>query len=174
MTSIGAKGDRKIAAEDSCPSASAQPWVAAPTGLPCLRRAEAFRVGAMIPLTQRQIKCHTMPSNFTRKSLKTNDGHPNEVSHFFEGPISRTRAVFRFSASAFRFRQKKRNTVALLFQRNSLKTNDGHPNKAKHFFEGRISRFAQRASLSDSNFSTRRFLATNHSPLATFLSGGII
>ena len=177
---------------------------------PCARRAEALRVGTINHGTQRQIKCHTMPSNrrsdkdrrperptgaegslrdrpssrrikchtmpskFTRKSLKTHDGHPNEVSHFFEGPISGGRAIFRFSASTFRFRQKKRNTVALLFQRNSLKTNDGHPNKAKHFFEGRISRFAQRAPLSDSNFSIRSFLATNHSSLATFLPGGII
>jgi hypothetical protein len=77
--------------------------VAAATGLPCARRAEALLVGAIIHGTQRQIKCHTMPSNFTRKSLKTNDGHPNEVSHFFEGRISRTRAVFRFSIFDFRF-----------------------------------------------------------------------
>src|ERR1022692_4617820 len=102
MTSVGAKGDRKIAAEDFCPSASPQPWVAALTGLPCLRRAEALRGGAINHGTQRQIKCHTMQSNSTRKSLKTNDGHPNEVSHFFEGPISRTRAVFRFSSFDFR------------------------------------------------------------------------
>src|ERR1017187_10292969 len=85
MTSIGAKGDRKIAGEDFCPSASAQSWVAAPTGLPCLRRAEALRVGAINHGTQRQIKCHTMQSNFTRKSLKTNDGHPQRSVTLFRG-----------------------------------------------------------------------------------------
>ncbi len=52
--------------------------------LSVLRRtkpAAALRVGAVIPLAPRQIKCHTMQSNFTRKSLKTNDGHPKEVTH---------------------------------------------------------------------------------------------
>ena len=32
------------------------------------------------------IKCHTMPSHFPRKSQKTNDWHPDEVSHFFVPP----------------------------------------------------------------------------------------
>ena len=40
-----------------------------------------------------QIKCHIMPSHFRLISLKTNDRHPREVSHFFVAclgsPISR-------------------------------------------------------------------------------------
>jgi hypothetical protein len=28
---------------------------------------------------------HTMPSKFSLKSLKTKDGHPDKVTHFFEG-----------------------------------------------------------------------------------------
>jgi hypothetical protein len=32
----------------------------------------------------RQIKCHTMQSNFGLKLLKTNDGHPDKVTHIFE------------------------------------------------------------------------------------------
>jgi hypothetical protein len=34
--------------------------------------------------TLRQIKCHTMQSNFASKLLKTKDRHPNKVTHFFE------------------------------------------------------------------------------------------
>ncbi len=47
----------------------------------------------------RQMKCHTMPSNFGAKSLKTNDGAPCEVSHFFD-PLGRV-ALWTLSGAAF-------------------------------------------------------------------------
>lgn len=34
-----------------------------------------------------QLKCHTMPSNCQRISLKTNGRHPHKVSHFFKGVL---------------------------------------------------------------------------------------
>ena len=87
-------------------------------------RAQACQIRATSPLSLLQITRHTMQSNFTRKSLKTNDGHPKEVTHKsgvqcpgfsavwirrrpefspFDFPISRARAVFRFSNFDFRF-----------------------------------------------------------------------
>jgi hypothetical protein len=45
----------------------------------------------------RQIKCHTMQSNFMPKSLKTNAGHPRKVTHFFEAAETLLSAVFHES-----------------------------------------------------------------------------
>jgi hypothetical protein len=41
-----------------------------------------------------QIKCHTMPSNFPRKCLKTKESNPDEVSHFFVQPVRTLAAKF--------------------------------------------------------------------------------
>ena len=52
--------------------------------LSVLRRtkpAAALRVGAVIPLAPRQIKCHTMQSNFQCKLLKTKKSGIHEVTH---------------------------------------------------------------------------------------------
>jgi len=42
-----------------------------------------------------QKKCHTLQSNFTRKSLKTHDGHPKEVTHNSEVQCTGISAVWR-------------------------------------------------------------------------------
>ncbi len=42
--------------------------------------------------------------------------------------------------------QIKCNTVALNFQRNSLKTKDGHPRKVRHFFKGLLTRNLTRSA----------------------------
>jgi hypothetical protein len=43
----------------------------------------------------RQVNRHKVPIEFLPKSLKTNDGHTRQVSHFFE---VRQLVFFRFSA----------------------------------------------------------------------------
>ncbi len=47
----------------------------------CNKGANALQTGAILCLSLRQITRHTMQSNFTRKSLKTNDGHPYKVTY---------------------------------------------------------------------------------------------
>jgi hypothetical protein len=56
--------------------------------------AEARQIGAVSRLPLPQITRHTMQSNFTRNSLKTNDGHPNKVTHKSGGQCSGFSAVW--------------------------------------------------------------------------------
>ncbi len=75
------------AATEHAPNARWREGCAEPLVLSVLRRTRRTvtpRTQATSPLSPRQITRHTMQSNFTRKSLKTNDGHPKEVTHFFE------------------------------------------------------------------------------------------
>jgi hypothetical protein len=48
--------------------------------------ASAMGIHVAPPLKNSPIKCHTMPSNCEPKSLKTKEGAPDEVSHFFSRP----------------------------------------------------------------------------------------
>jgi len=50
---------------------------------PC-RRLSRRTKSAASPPNPHQTKCHTMPSHFRPISLKTNDRHPDEVSHLFK------------------------------------------------------------------------------------------
>jgi hypothetical protein len=59
-----------------------------------LRSAEQFRGWDNAPL--RQIKCHTLQSNFSPKLLKTKVRRPLQVTHFFRG---RTAGFFASSIS---------------------------------------------------------------------------
>jgi hypothetical protein len=56
-----------------------------------------------------QITRHTMQSNFTRKSLKTNDGHPNKVTHFLKTglPVSTVSRVWEINPRPSRLRRTK-------------------------------------------------------------------
>jgi hypothetical protein len=47
--------------------------------------ASATGLCVTLPFTNHATKCHTMPSNFPRNSLKTKKSSTNEVSHFFKG-----------------------------------------------------------------------------------------
>jgi hypothetical protein len=74
--------------------------------LACIEPAEALQNGAISPLPPCQITRHTMQSNFTRKSLKTNVGHPNKVTHFFRTglPVSTVSRVWEIRSRPGRFR----------------------------------------------------------------------
>ncbi len=65
--------------------------------LACIEPADKFRLKAISRTPRPQITRHTMQSNFTRNSLKTNDGHPNKVTHKSGGRCS--------GFSAFRMRR---------------------------------------------------------------------
>ncbi len=163
--------------------------------LRCTESIDATQSAAVSGAPRRTITRHRVPSKLSANSLKTNDGRTREVSQELR-PAFRDRASevdLRFSNFPLPSRQIKCNTVALNFQRNSLKTNDGHPHKAKHFFDDQISNSPisisrTRAVLQSSNFEFRvstpipesraaaipGFLTTSHSSLATLLSGGMI
>jgi len=70
---------------------------------PAFRRAPMPRADAYSDPVSRQTKCHTMPSNFHANSLKTNDGDPREVSHFFKGLRTRTFALRARASAIFLF-----------------------------------------------------------------------
>ena len=70
------------------------------TGLQDGRRAE---ITILRPKSSdlREIKCHTMPSKVRANSLKTNDGGPDEVSHFFGGLLNEVRREENSASRAF-------------------------------------------------------------------------
>jgi len=61
------------------------------------RRRAAGASGPPESADLREKTRHTMPSNFPPKSLKTNDGRPEEVTHFFKGRETRPGPVFHES-----------------------------------------------------------------------------
>src|SRR5277367_3030505 len=52
------------------------------------RRPERVRISGRAEGSLVQIKCHTMQSNCPPNLLKTNDRHPNKVTHFFEPAVT--------------------------------------------------------------------------------------
>jgi len=208
---------RIVCAGPSHQSRVTSPRFGSRTGIP------AHGVSALPGHESPHFNRHTMPSHFRPISLKTNDRHPNEVSHFFGPALLPCRAGFQsrrkrssqnitllpqafaarrlrpgrsfgkaerrsesgsvqwdlaggppgtgaagatraekedsanryapwrdpsdVAASAATYKTRnpaqfaseklriKCDTVTLNFRRNSQKTNDGNPNKAKHFFE---------------------------------------
>jgi hypothetical protein len=52
------------------------------------RRRAAEQTARPERAAMRQIKCHTTQRNFAPKLLKTNDRHPNKVTHFFEPALT--------------------------------------------------------------------------------------
>ena len=95
---------------------------APPPGSPADRHAGIVSADSMtirlhelrITSHQSRIKCHTMPSLFRPNSLKTNDPHPHEVSHFFEVGKHARRAPRALPGGARRAeREKSGNRYAL-------------------------------------------------------------